>query len=172
MNIVVKNISQATAQLKLCLKLKSKNSSDFDFMHIHLAICSRYLPTYLPPSLITISQGGHGASSPLSLLLFPRDAHKDRSPRLPLPLTLPLSRASSLFLLLPPVSPLQPAQFPTHQEGIVSKGRTKQKKLVILPQFITKTFVGSSLYDKTVDHDNRQRSKKSNTVNILSHCCW
>ncbi len=157
----MKNISQATKQLKLCLKLDSKSSLDSNFMHIHLAICSRYLPTYLPPSLITISQRGHGASSPLSLLLFPRDAHKDRSPRLPLPLPLPLSRASSLSLVLPPVSPLQPAQFPPHQEGIVSKGRTKQKKtLVILPQFITKTFVGSSLCDKTVDHDDRQRSKK------------
>jgi hypothetical protein len=128
MNIVVKNISQATEELKLCSKLNSKSSLDFDFMHIHLAICSRYLPTYILSSLVTVSQRGHGVSSPLSLLLFPRDAHKDRSPRLPLPLSLPLSRASSLSLLLRPVSPLQPAQFPTHQEGIVSKGRTKQKK--------------------------------------------
>jgi hypothetical protein len=127
MNRVIKNISQVTEELKLCLKLNSKNSLDFDFMHIHLAICSRY-PTYLLSSLVTVSQRGHGVSSPLSLLLFPRDAHKDRSPRLPLPLSLPLSRASSLSLLLRPVSPLQPAQFPTHQEGIVSKGRTEQKK--------------------------------------------
>lgn len=41
MNIVIKNISQATEELKLCSKLNSKSSLDFDFMHIHLAICSR-----------------------------------------------------------------------------------------------------------------------------------